>query len=167
MWQGFSSSWEVRLKATGGAGEAGKVQRGSGKRIEQQSVASRVHSAPSSLGSSTVCSRHLLTTILAVRDVKGNEIQSSVTRALGISVLRWKGDWGYDTYMPAVGDLRLRSIKPGYVGPFTLHVLYCSVKPRKEVFFLQRPVLVLDLWFKTRQQSDKTSSSHSCPLSLH
>lgn len=110
MWQGFSSSWEVRLKAAGGAGQAGKVQRGSGKRVEQRSVASRVHSAPSPLGSSTVCSRHLLTTILAVRDAKGNEIQSSVSRALGISVLRWKRDWGYDTYVTAVGDLRRRRI---------------------------------------------------------
>lgn len=60
MWQGFSSSWEVRLKAAGGAGEAGKVQRGSGKRIAQAqwSVASRVLSAPSSVGSSTVGSRY-------------------------------------------------------------------------------------------------------------
>lgn len=107
MWQGFSSSWEVRQKAAGGAGEAGKVQRGSGKRIAQWSVASRVQFAPSSVGSSTVGSRHLLTTLTAVRDVKGNEIQSSVSRTLGISVLRWKGDWGHDTYLTAVGDLRL------------------------------------------------------------
>lgn len=52
------------------------------------------------------------------------------------------------------------------LGLLHFRVLYCSVKPSTEVFLLQRPVLVPDVWLKTRQQSDKTSSCHSCSLSL-